>query len=522
MEIKGESKKIYQYINGWNLSSFFVCLLFLLPYFGLTLQFKPEYLKELFTVLFSDAAINTYLLLFFTSTFAMLFSVVPAWMVSAYDFPGKKIFEWALILPLAVPGYIQAYTYKGILDPFGTTKKWFGFSLEVDNWFYLSILLASVLYPYIYLMARSVFLYQSNTLIHASISMGKSYWQTFYKVVFPLASPAIFSGLLLIMMEVLNEYGAVSYYGVKTFSSEIVRLWNPMELGQALKFAWILLVFVGLFLFVEKRIKRGKKYFERGGKRLKTLIPSRNQKYLFFITCMIPFLLGFVIPVIQLMIWAVSTLTKMDLGELASITFYTFQLAGGTALICITISFVFHFTLKNFQNKFWRGTIRASSIGYAIPGAVIGVLVLFPLEWINEQWDILLTGNAFILIYAYCLRFQTVSFNSLRSGTAKVPPNLFEASLSMGKSKWYSFTHVDWFYLKPSLITGFLLVFIDVCKELPLTMMFQSFNLETLAVKAFTLMETDGAVYDSSIPSLLIIGLSCIPVWMLNKSMKRD
>ena len=359
-----------------------------LPVAALLAGIRLESLLAIPGIFVADFALNSYLLLFGTCGFALLFGVPTAWLTSTAKFPGRKVFEWLLVLPLALPAYIIAYTYKGIFDPFGTTKKWFGFHMEVDTLPFLCLFMGAVLYPYVYLVSRSVFLKHSQRLEEAAKSLGYSGRQNFFKLVLPLSRPAIVGGLSLVAMEVLNNYGAVQYYGVKTFTTELIRMWNPLDLQPVIGISASLLVLVFLLFQGERWQRRKARHFEMG-----TGAASRKRNKLSgvngigaFLLCFFPLMIGFVIPVVQLGFWAYPKIEVLLEPSFLSMLFNTFSMAFLAAISCMLAALLTAFVHRLYPKPAIGFLSRLSTLGYAVPGAVIGIGVLIPLSFLNQQF----------------------------------------------------------------------------------------------------------------------------------------
>ena len=514
----------YKYhLLSWRIPAVLLAALIVIPFAVLLFSLHVENYGAIPALWFEDFAFNSYVLIAGTSVVALLFGVPSAWLVATKQFKGRKLFQAMLVLPLAIPAYIQAYTYKGLLDPFGTTAKFFDFYLEVDNIWYLMLFMGSVLYPYVYITARTAFMNHSQSLQEAAASLGASKTRTFFKVILPLARPAIFGGLILVIMEVLNNYGAVSYYGIKTFTTEVIRLWNPMDLQPVLKVAAAVLILVFGLIYLEQFFRKKARYSDEGGKKLSNFrTPLAGWDGVLAIFAIgLPLLIGFIIPIVQLIYWASLVYQDVLTNEFWILLLNTFKMALISSVACVGVAVILHFAYRWNKSRFIQFFARLSTLGYAIPGAVIGVGVLLPIAMINHRFDILLTGSLATLVFAYLVRFQAVSYNAVGAGFDKQSPHLSEAARSLGTNSWDGFRKIIFPLIKPAVLSALVLVFVDVTKELPLTMLFQTFNFETLSVRAFVLMETDGAVYDSSVPSLIIVLIGLVPAILLNQLSKR-
>jgi iron(III) transport system permease protein len=508
--------------SGWFWMSLLVVVLISFPLLSILSGFSLDFFLQLPDFLSADYAVNTYSLVFLTAVFSLLFGVPSAWFVASSDFSGRKYMEWLLMLPLAIPSYIAAYTYKGILGPYGTIHSMLDVYMEVDELFWLSVIMASVLYPYVYIISRAVFYKHSARLQEASYSLGYNRTSTFFKVVLPLARPAIFSGMMLVIMEVINNYGAVSYYGITTFTTEILRLWNPLSMEPVMHIAGTLLMLVALLLWFEKLLRRKQKFYGRTNDNTPLQRRKLKTKHACWaiLACALPILLGFLIPVVQLFVWAQKTYADVLNAEFISLLYDTFITAFWAVLACVLVALLIRYTLLLMPSRLMSFLSGLSVLGYSIPGAVVALAVLVPLSFLAKSYGLVLTGSFAVLIFAYVIRFQAVSYNTIDSGFEKMSPYLNDAARSLGNSPAQSLRKVIIPQIKTSLLSAVILIFVDVSKELPLTMMFQSFNFETLAVRSFILMETDGAVYDSAVPALIIVLIGLIPILFLNKLTK--
>ncbi len=503
----------------WRWGVVILLILISLPILAILFQVRSSVFADLYFSLGKDYTSNTLLLIVLTSVFALLFAVPTAWLTASFKFPLLRQFSFLLILPLSIPSYILAYTYKGMLGLFGTSHSLFGTYFEVDNIFFLAIVMALSLYPYIYLTTRVSFALSSSSYIQSAKSLGSSSMKIFFRIALPLAWPAIFAGLLLVIMEVINNYGAVHYYGVKTFTTEIVRLWNPMDASPIRNIATMLIGIVVLIYVIERRVRKRASFSDLKDNREKEKSSlTAGQSLLAIIICLIPILFGFILPLIQLATWASGKWALLYESDLPDVITTTFIIGLSAAILSAIIALLVRYYLQQGLRTRWISNLsRFATLGYAIPGALLGVGMLDLLYFGNQIFGIALTSSIFVLIFAYIVRFFSVSYGSIGSGFEKVVKNVGWASFSLGGGFSKTLFKIHGPLLSKTILAACVLVFVDVIKELPLTMMFQSFNFQTLAVKAFMLMETDGAVYDASFPSLLIVLISIIPVYFVNR-----
>jgi iron(III) transport system permease protein len=487
--------------------------------------------------LLPDYTANTLILSMGCTVLTFVLGVSSAWIVSRYHFWLRRPLEWLLILPLAIPSYITAYAYAGFFDYGGTLELLFralnieAYKVDVMNIYGLMFVLSISLYPYVYISSRVVFRYQSSRLIEASKILGASEFKTLFRIVLPLARPAIIGGLILVLMEVLNDYGAAKYYGVPTFTTGIFRAWFSLEEpSTAIYLTAILLVVVFLFIGLE-RWQRGAKNFTfslKSEAKISKLTLSKRRQFLLVVLAGFPVVFGFALPFFQLVYWCVLTFK-----DVASSGFYTIALQSlGIALIASFLTVIFA-VLVLYVPKWNRiGILQQSSriavLGYAIPGAIIAIGVMIPLlsldKWFIEimktyfDADIgfIINGTVFILIYAYIIRFLAVAFNPIEGGQLKLKNSLSESSRLLGKNPIKTFFNIEFPLLKPSLIGAFILVFVDVMKELPLTLILKPYQINTLAVKAYE-FASDEMIMEAALPSLCIIATGIVPIILLNR-----
>ncbi len=502
----------------WLIIPLVLCLLILSPIFYLVSEVRWTQVNVIGDVLLSQLSRNTFLLMVGTAFFTILFAVPTAFIQAYYKFKGKQVLAWLMLLPLSIPAYIVAYTYKGMLGPFGTIHAKLDFYLEVENIFFLSLFMASVLYPYLFILLRNSLRYNTFSLIEAAQSLGTSKLMAFRKIILPLSIPAIVSGLVLVMMEVLNNFGAVSYFGIPTFTTEIIRLWSPISSGSAVNISMVLLVVVCSIYGMEYLFVRKKSFSTNQGKPAEQNTDQLNSWNLILaiLLHLLPICIGFIIPFTQLLSWASEYYQDIFNPEFLDLILNTFKLALMAIFFCLFSGLVFSLSIRFFP-KFWMKFLaKSTTIGYALPGVVIAIGILGPLTFLKEWFPDIFKYLVYFLAFAYVVRFQAVSFNGLRSSLQKIPLNLHEASRSLSKPFWRSLWDIEIKLLKPALLSASLLIFVDVSKELPLTMMFQSFNFETLAIRSYMLMQTDGAVYQSAVPSVIIVLIGLLPLILIH------
>ena len=488
---------------------------------------------------------NSLVLMAGVGVLALVLGLAPAWLVSTYDFPARGAFEWGLVLPLAIPTYIIAYTYAGLFE-YGAplhdalAAVWPGAAIWRLRAAIMSregamIMMALVLYPYVYVIARASFVRQSGTVLETARGLGRGPWDTFFRVALPMSRPAVVGGLTLVLMEVLNEYGAVKYFGVPTFTTGIFRAWFPLnDPNAAMRLSGILLLFV-FTLIVLERVQRGRARFDdsaRGYRPMERRKLGGRGRWLVFSICAVPMTLGFLVPVLQLLTWA-ARVGPGALGvRFVGLTVNSFGLALVASLSAVLTALLIGYAVRLSPTPLLRLASRVAMLGYSIPGAVIAVGVFIPFVWVDRRVDtfmraafdtptgLLLSGTLVALVFAYVVRFLAVALNPVESGFERVCGNLDETSRSLGVSPLKTLLKVDLPLLKGTLLSAALLVFVDVLKELPLTLILRPFNFDTLATRAFQLA-TDEQLAQSAVPALLIIAVGLLPVVVLNKLIGR-
>ncbi|SNT18507.1 iron(III) transport system permease protein [Ekhidna lutea] len=510
----------------WRLATNCILALILLPLVlvaSRSFMLDTSNLKHITTNLLPLYVWNTSILVIGTSAITLVLGVATAWFVTVYDFPFRKHFEWVLILPLAIPTFINAIAYVGLTDFAGPIRiffRWLGTDIYLDimNHTGAILIMSLVLYPYVYVTSRSAFLLQSSSLMEVSRSLGQSMRRTFFKVVLPLAWPAIFAGLILVIMEVLNDYGVVSYFGIPTFTVGIFRSWLALgDLSTAVFLSVIVLTFVVILLIIEFRANRKKRLTpdkaEPFFSRLKT-----KRKWLLFSICLLPVLAGFIIPVGQLLWWFFLAYTHDVWTSLFTLVGNTAILGISTTLIVAILSIILVYTFRLVKKKGVKKTIaKLPMLGYAMPGAVIAVGIVAFILIINPD---LIYSSILALIFGYTVRFFAVGYGSIESGMEKIPSQIDDAAQSLGSNTFRNLIRVHLPVLKPVLLGALIMVFVDVAKELPITLILRPFNYETLATNAFQYAKDEMAPRSAS-SSLLIIFVSAIPVYYLNRILHR-
>ncbi|NQZ46773.1 MAG: iron ABC transporter permease [Erythrobacter sp.] len=550
--------------DGWSMAALLIAFFAGLPIAAIVMAAPSggfEAIAHLAQTVLPDYARNTALLMGLAGAIAAIIGTGCAWLIAATRFPGRTIMAWALVLPLAVPAYIAAYIYADLLDFSGPVQSglravtgW-----QVNQYTFPQIrslpggafVLGIVLYPYVYLLARAAFAAQSARQFAAARSLGAGPVRAFWRVALPTARPAIAGGLALVLMEVLADFGVAEYFAIPTFSTGIFRSWLAMGDKQAaLKLAAVMLVFVIALVVWEARSRTGRTASKDG-------LAARDDGPMVALTpwgqgwallaCAVPVILGFGVPVAHLGWLAMGDLATADMvgpgtgavidtpvraGDLWGYISGSLYLGLAAAVLCAVTALVLAFAKTRSDNRAVRAAIRVSTLGYALPGALLAVGLLAPLgaldialtrtlrDVVGYSGGLVLTGTSVVLIYALGVRFLTVAYNSVDGGMNSIPPSLDAAARSLGARPVRVLRQIYAPLLSPSLAAAAALVFIDTLRELPATLILRPFNLETLATRTYRLA-SDERLAEASIPALILLAAGLLPVLLLTRAGKR-
>ncbi|MCG5060930.1 MAG: iron ABC transporter permease [Limnoraphis sp. WC205] len=484
---------------------------------------------------------NSFLLMLGVGLGVFLIGVGTAWLVTMCRFPGSRWFEFLLLLPLAAPAYILAYVYTEWLEFYGpvqsSLRAIFGWTAVGDYWFpsIRSIggaiaLLILTLYPYVYLLVRVSFLEQATCMLEASRSLGCNPWRSFLTVALPLARPAIMAGLALALMETLNDFGTVQYFGVDTFTTGIYRTWFGMgERVAAAQLAAVLMLFILGLILLELWSRRQAKYYQSNS-RFKQLNPFQLKGIraaLAFFACFIPVFLGLFLPGILLFKMTLENLQTLFDKRFFEFAVNSLLVATITGVLAIVIALVMAYGVRLKPSLGMRLSVQISAMGYAIPGSVIAVGTLIPLGRFDNAIDsfmrstfgistgLLLSGTITALIFAYLVRFLAVSFGAVNSSLSKIKPSLDDAARSLGHNPTSTLVKVHTPIMWGGLLTAGMLTFVDVMKELPATLVVRPFNFDTLAVRVYNLA-ADERLAEAAGPALALVAVGMLPVLFMS------
>jgi iron(III) transport system permease protein len=482
---------------------------------------------------------NTLVLLVGVSLGAAALGTLLAWLTSVCEFPGRRIFEWALLLPLAMPGYVLAFIAVGFLDFTGPLQTWLRALFGSSSWFPpirstggVIIVLTLSLYPYVYLLARGAFLTQGRRAQEAARTLGMTPIRAFWRVVLPMARPWIVAGTALVAMETLADFGTVAVFNYDTFTTAIYRAWFGMfSIDAALELAAVLLLFVAIVFALERRSRVNLRFVTaRDMTRQAPRIELRGMRaFAASWVAGLVLLLGFLLPVAQLIAWAVSR-AALDLdARYFDFILHSVLLASSAAVIIAGASLIVAYLERHHGSMPVRALVRIATMGYAVPGTVLAVGILVPIIGLNNllhdafaSWfgdaapAFLLQGTLATVLIAYFARFMAVGFNPIESGLNRITKTIDEAAISLGVAGKALLRRVHVPLLRTSLMSAAILVFVDVMKEMPITLIARPFGWDTLAVRVFE-MTSEGEWERAALPALAIVLVGLIPAAMLTR-----
>ena len=482
----------------------------------------------------ADYVVNTVLLMLAVGVLAGVVGIVTAWAIATRDFPGRRLLSWALVLPLAAPAYVVAYVYTDLLEfagPVQTALREMGVSAPLPPVRSLggaAIVLGLVLYPYVYLLARTAFASQAAPLFEAARVLGTRPWHAFSAIALPAARPAIAGGMALAMMEAVADFGVVEYFGVATFTTGIFRTWFALgDRAAALQLAAWLFVIVALLVFAERVARRGSTGNPVARNAPPPLAPLAGWRgWLAAGACALPLLLGFVVPVAVLARYAVLVGDPLLGHRFLSFVQASCGVAGTSALLAALLALLLTYGERLSRHPGTTLAVRTATLGYALPGAMLAVGVLVPLtaidkslaRFLNAQFDLnaglLLTGTVAALLFAYLVRFLTVAYNACHGGLEKIHLRLDDAARCLGATPHRVLREVHVPLMRGAVASAVLLVFIDVMKELPATLILRPFNFETLATRVYRLA-SDERLAEASTAALAIVLVGVAPALLL-------
>ena len=535
--------------DGWTIGALLTAILIALPVVvvvGFLAAPTGPVWKHLAQTVLASYVTNSLLLGTGVAAGTAWLGVTSAWLVTFHRFPGSRMWEWALLLPLTMPAYVIAYTYTGLLDFSGPVQTMLrdAFGLAREDYWLPQVrslpgaiaMMTLVLYPYVYMLTRAAFLAQSVCAVEVSRTLGLGPLATFLKVTLPLARPGIVAGVALALMETLNDFGTVAHFAVDTFTTGIYRAWFGLgEPAAAAQLGAVLMLFV-LALLVAERWSRGAARYHHTSQRYRAL-PRRRLRgaagLVAALACLLPVAVGFLLPVAVLAAWAIETAPVVLDRRFFTFAGNSFLLAAVTAALAVVIALALAYAERRRPRPLLLGAVRVAGMGYAVPGAVIAIGLLLSMGTLDNAIDgwarrafgvgtgLLVTGTIVGLVYAYLVRFLAIAFNAAEAGLAKVTPSMDGAARTLGTRPAGVLTRVHAPLIGGSVLTAALLVFVDVMKELPATLILRPFNFDTLAIRAYQ-MASDERLSEAAAPGLLIVAVGVLPVILLSRAIARS
>ena len=526
----GNRKKILKLENkAWIFSSLFFSFFILVPIlivFSRIFIDKSETFIYLWKTLLLDYTLNTIYLVFLTSFFSLILGIIPAWVISIYRFPFRKFYDIILFLPLAIPTYIMAFTYSDILSFTGPLQSFLRnnvnsiYPLFNNDYLQIELLgffLALSLSPYIYSVSRVSFSMIGSSYLDISKNLGLSSFKTFWKIILPLSRPAIFAGLFLVIMEVLNEYGAVKYFGVNTFTTGIFRSWFSFgDINSAIQLSSVLILFVLIIIILENLSVLKSKFNYKTNSNLNNLISLSNYKSVFAnVLCLFSFLISFLIPLVYIFINSLKSIDKVDLWNLFELTQNSLSISIISALIVVFLATFFEYCEKLSNNSLSKVINRFISLGYAIPGAVVALgLIIFVTGFNDYLKSKYVIGSFSLMVYALVVRFLAVGKSPVKTSFEKQPESFNETGKIIGFYPLKLFQKIHLPININALIIAFIVCFVDLMKELPITLILRPFNFDTLATQTYE-FAIEEMLMQSSIYSLTIVTICSIMLLVL-------
>ena len=500
---------------------------------------SAEVLKELAQTVLPDYLLTSVLLCAGVAVGVTVLGLSTATAVTLFKFPGQSFFEWALLLPMAMPAYVVAYAYTDFFQFSGPLQNFIRSTWSLEGRVFPEIrslggaifVFSLTLYPYVYLLARTALSERASHLMEAARLLGAPLFRRISEVALPLARPAVAAGVALALMETLADFGVSSYFGVQTFTAGVYKAWLIMDNRiAAAQLATLLLGMVLILLQLEKQAQSRMRFTSSNtnathSRETQAAQLSQASGLALATWCGLLVFLGFVLPVMLMLKPLLMSDTIIPWERFLEWSFNSLRLGGITALLAVGFSLLIAFSLRNKADTFARFISQLVGLGYAIPGAVVVVGLLLPVTWIQKQWPethvgLWITASVMGLIWAYLVRFCAVALQSIQSGYARIPSSLDDSARTLGVTGLALLSRVHAPLLKRSVLAAALLVFVDVMKELPATLVLRPFNTDTLAVVAFQLAR-DERLGEAALPSLALVAVGLIPVLLLSRAMRQ-
>ena len=522
--------------RGWGpLRALAIAALTLVPLVVVLASFfdpQPEVWSHLATYVLPGVLWNTVVLIFGVGAGVLFLGVPLAWLTAVCDFPGRRFFAWSLMLPLAMPAYVLAFVQVGLLDFTGPVQTWLRDWLGSSNWFPpirstggVVLVLTLAFYPYVYLLARNAFITQGLRAVEAAQALGYTRAQAFWKVALPMARPWIAGGMTLALMETLADFGSVSIFSFDTFTTAIYKAWFALfNLPAASQLASLLVLFVLVLAAVDQRLRQNRRYAAKNYSPVRIRLQG-GARWGAVLFCSVILAMAFVVPLIQLLIWVCSVWQEDFDGRYPVFLLHSIWLAGLAAVAVTVLGLLLSAIRHHHRDPLTQWIVRLATLGYAIPGTVLAVGVFIPIAWLDNQllsvaswfgWDTsqILKGSLLVMLLALSARFLAVAYQPIDAAMQRITRNQGNAARSLGLSPRQTLMRLQLPMVRGGLLTAVLIVFVDVMKEMPITLMTRPFGWDTLAVRVFE-MTSEGMWDRAALPSLAIVLAGLLPVILL-------
>lgn len=524
-------------MSAWRIVPYLTAILVLAPVFTIFSSYltpNDDIWQHLIATTLPTLLVNTFWLAAGVIAGTALLGISLAWFTAIYEFPGRGFFSWALLLPLAIPAYVTAFVALGLFDFTGPVQTWLRGWLDSDlswfpdirNKFGVITVLTLAFYPYVYLLARNAFMSQGKRSLEVAQSLGLTYRQGFFKVALPMARPWIAGGLMLVLMETLADFGTVSIFNYNTFTTAIYKAWFSMfSLDAAAQLASLLIILVFGVILLEQQFRMRMRYAENKRSQRAHLIRLQGLKK-WLVTgfaCGVLFF-AFLLPMMQLSIWASQSINAdFDLIRFSEFFRHSLILSILAALLVCTVAIAMVYAARRYSGSAMHYAVRVATIGYAFPGTVLAIGIYMPVVWLDGKLDAwmvhifqietgqLLQGALITMLLAYLIRFLAVSHYPIDSAIQRVTHSIDEAAMSFGVQGWAMIRRIHFPILKPGIFTAATLVFVDVMKEMPITLMTRPFGWDTLAVRIFSLT-SEGQWEQAAIPAVTLVLAGLVPI----------
>jgi iron(III) transport system permease protein len=531
------SSKIF---SVWHGIPLFILLFFLAPILIILSSVFADYSENwshIYEYVLGDYILNSLILVSGVSLIVMIIGSLTAWLVSNYQFFGKRFFEWGLILPLAIPPYILAYTFTGLFDSYGTMNEIARslFNLEqnemlfpnIRNIYGAIIVFSFTLYPYVYLICRTAFLNQSRSMFEVGRTLGLSQASIFLKLALPIVRPALIAGTMIVAMETLSDFGAVDHFAISTFTTGIFRTWYGMyDLTTAMQLASMLLIFITFCLVIERTSRKNANYSTIGSNFKPTQVTRLGSlgSFVCFFVCFIPIFIGFILPILEILNWSLRFNTSFFNEQFFSISLNTVLLSILSAILCTFIAMIINFSIRYKNSSVIKSINPFLNIGYAVPGLIlaVGIVQLFVFldnNILNSFEGYFLTGSLFGLIFAYIIKSYALANSTYEAGYQKISQTIDDSARVLKSTGLNLLFRVHFPILKTSFFTSILLVTSEVVKELPATLILRPFNFETLAVSTY-IYASEERMVEAAAPATAIILIGLIPIFFISQMIR--